>query len=79
MLGELGHDRAGREARRWVGRVAGVVGVVPTGRPDGALEVWVQAGTPAESIPTECAGVPVVVRVAAGITAFTAHLDEPRP
>jgi hypothetical protein len=95
MLDELTHDLDGRadddpggaafvaalrSARRWVGRVEGVVAVLPSAR--GAiptLEVWVAAGTPRGGVPGEHHGVPVVVREARGISAFSAETRAPRP
>lgn len=96
MLDELTHDRgekppgeepgrvglsaALRSARRWVGRVPGVVGVLPSTRAAvPTLEVWVEPGTPADAVPAEHRGVPVEVREARGISAFSAHVREPRP
>jgi hypothetical protein len=95
MLDELTHDRgerapdeepgrpgftaALRSARRWVGRVEGVMAVLPSTRePVPTLEVWVEAGTPPGIVPGEHRGVPVVVREARGISAFRAETDGPR-
>jgi hypothetical protein len=95
MLDELTHDRgekrpdeepgrvgfaaALRSARRWVGRVPGVVAVLPsTGAAVPTLEVWVEPGTPPESVPSVHRGLPVEVREAHGISAFSAQIDEPR-
>lgn len=79
MLGELGQDHALREARRWVGRLEGVVGVLPSRRTAGALEVWVAEGADTDGIPASCDGVPVVVRVARGLWSFSAEVPGPRP
>jgi hypothetical protein len=95
MLDELTHDRdekrpgeepgrvgfaaALRSARRWVGRVPGVVAVLPSaGAAVPTLEVWVEPGTPPETVPGVHRGVPVAVREADGISAFLAEIDEPR-
>jgi hypothetical protein len=96
MLDELTHDRgdtapgeepgrvgfaaALRSARRWVGRVPGVVAVLPSTRATvPTLEVWVEPGTPPGTVPSEHRGVPVEVREAAGISAFSAEISEPSP
>ena len=96
MLDELTHDRgdkpageepgrvrfaaALRSARRWVGRVPGVVAVLPSTRAAApTLEVWVEPGTPPGTVPDEHRGVPVDVREARGISAFSAKVDEARP
>lgn len=95
MLDELTHDRgeggpgeepgrvgfaaALRSARLWVGRVPGVVAVLPSaGAAVPTLEVWVEPGTPPERVPGLHRGVPVVAREAHGISAFLAEIDEPR-
>ena len=94
MLDERTHDRseraaeepgrasfaaALRSAQRWVGRVEGVVGVVPSARAAvPTIEVWVAAGTPRGNVPGEHRGAPVVVREARGISAFSADIDRPR-
>jgi hypothetical protein len=78
--GRAGFAAALRSARRWVGRVPGVVGVLPSTRAAvPTLEVWVEPGTPAAAVPGEHRGVPVEVREAHGISAFSAQVDEPRP
>jgi hypothetical protein len=78
--GRRGFSRALRSARRWVGRVEGVVAVLPSTRAAvPTLEVWVEPGTPPGSIPGEHRGVPVEVREAHGISAFSAYVDGPRP
>jgi hypothetical protein len=78
--GRTGFAAALRSARRWVGRVPGVVGVLPSSRAKvPTLEVWVEPGTPPETVPSEHRGVPVEVHEAHGISAFSAEIDEPRP
>ena len=78
--GRAGFSAALRSARRWVGRVEGVVGVSPSTRePVPTLEVWVEAGTPPGIVPGEHRGVRVVVREAHGISAFSAKIERPRP
>ena len=77
--GRAGFSAALRSARRWVGRVEGVVGVLPSTRePVPTLEVWVEAGTPPGIVPGEHRGVRVVVREARGISAYWAEVDGPR-
>ncbi len=78
--GPMGFSAALRSARRWVGRVEGVVAVLPSARaPVPTLEVWVEAGTPPGIVPGEHRGVRVVVREARGISAFSAEIERPRP
>ena len=78
--GRVGFAAALRSARRWVGRVPGVVAVLPSTRAAvPTLEVWVEPGTPPGSVPGEHRGVPVEVREAHGISAFSAKIDEARP
>ena len=78
--GRVGFSAALRSARRWVGRVPGVVSVLLSTRAAvPTLEVWVEPGTPAEALPAEHRGIPVEVREARGISAFSAQIDEPRP
>ena len=55
----MGFAAALRSARRWVGRVPGVVAVLPSTRAAvPTLEVWVEPGTPPGTVPDEHRGVP---------------------
>ena len=88
MLDELTHDRGDKPAGEEPGRVGFAAALRPPGggwagcpaswraaqhpRAVPTLEVWVEPGTPPGTVPDEHRGVPVEVREARGISAFSA-------